>query len=84
MPSWFWSVVIGIAAGWIAGQVIKGSGYGLLGDLIVGAIGGWIGGWLFGKLGIAPGSGLVGALITAVVGAILLVALLRLLRRGSR
>ena len=80
MPSWFWWIVIGIAAGWLAGQVMKGSGYGLLGDLIIGAIGGYIGGWLFGKLGIAAGSGPVGAIITATIGAILLIIVLRALR----
>ncbi|MCX6086158.1 MAG: GlsB/YeaQ/YmgE family stress response membrane protein [Caldiserica bacterium] len=84
MPSWFWWIVIGIAAGWLAGQVMKGSGYGLLGDLIIGAIGGYIGGWLFGKLGIAAGSGPVGAIITATIGAILLIIVLRALRGGRR
>jgi len=84
MPSWFWWIVVGIAAGWLAGQVMKGSGYGLLGDLIIGAIGGYIGGWLFGKLGIAAGSGPVGAIITATVGAILLIVVLRALRGGRR
>jgi uncharacterized membrane protein YeaQ/YmgE (transglycosylase-associated protein family) len=84
MPSWFWWIVIGIAAGWLAGQVMKGSGYGLLGDLIIGAIGGYIGGWLFGKLGIAAGSGPVGAIITATIGAILLIVVLRALRGGRR
>jgi uncharacterized membrane protein YeaQ/YmgE (transglycosylase-associated protein family) len=84
MPSWFWWIVVGIAAGWLAGQVMKGSGYGLLGDLIIGAIGGYIGGWLFGKLGIAAGSGPIGAIITATVGAILLIVVLRALRGGRR
>jgi uncharacterized membrane protein YeaQ/YmgE (transglycosylase-associated protein family) len=84
MPSWFWWIVIGIAAGWLAGQVMKGSGYGLLGDLIIGAIGGYIGGWLFGKLGIATGSGPIGAIITATVGAILLIIVVRALRGGRR
>jgi uncharacterized membrane protein YeaQ/YmgE (transglycosylase-associated protein family) len=84
MPSWFWWIVVGIAAGWLAGLVMKGSGYGLLGDLIIGAIGGYIGGWLFGKLGIAAGSGPIGAIITATVGAILLIVVLRALRGGRR
>jgi len=83
MPNWFWWIIIGIAAGWIAGQVMKGSGYGLLGDLIIGAIGGLIGGYVFGLLGI-KGGGLLGALITAVVGAILLIAVVRAIRGGRR
>ena len=83
MPNWVWFIIIGIAAGWIAGQVMKGSGYGLLGDLIIGAIGGLIGGYVFGLLGI-KGGGLLGALITAVVGAILLIAVVRAIRGGRR
>jgi uncharacterized membrane protein YeaQ/YmgE (transglycosylase-associated protein family) len=83
MPNWLWWIIIGIAAGWIAGQVMKGSGYGLLGDLIIGAIGGLIGGYVFGLLKI-PSSGIWGALITAVVGAILLIAVVRAIRGGRR
>jgi uncharacterized membrane protein YeaQ/YmgE (transglycosylase-associated protein family) len=83
MPNWVWWIIIGIAAGWIAGQVMKGSGYGLLGDLIIGAIGVYIGGYVFGLLKI-PSSGLWGALITAVVGAILLIIVVRALRGGRR
>lgn len=83
MPSWLWWIIIGIAAGWIAGQVMKGSGYGLLGDLIIGAIGGWIGGYVFGLLNIKS-SGIWGALITAVIGAILLIAVVRAIRGGRR
>ncbi len=76
MPSWLWWIIIGVAAGWIAGQVMKGSGYGLLGDLVIGAIGGLIGGYVFGLLKI-PSSGIWGALLTAVIGAILLIAIVR-------
>jgi uncharacterized membrane protein YeaQ/YmgE (transglycosylase-associated protein family) len=83
MPNWVWFIIIGIAAGWIAGQVMKGSGYGLLGDLIIGAIGGLIGGYVFGLLKIKS-SGLWGALITAVVGSILLIIVVRALRGGRR
>ena len=73
-------LVIGAVAGWLAGMIIKGGGYGLVGDIIVGVIGSLIGGWLFGLLGIAAG-GLIGSIIAAVVGAIILLALLRLIRR---
>lgn len=72
-------MLIGIAAGWLAGQIMKGGGFGLLGDLIVGVIGALLGGYLFGLLGISAG-GTVGSLITATVGAIVLIALLRLIR----
>jgi len=77
-----WFILIGIAAGWLAGQIMKGGGYGLLGDMIVGIIGALLGGFLFGLLGLAYG-GLLGSLITATVGAIILIALLRLIRRGG-
>jgi uncharacterized membrane protein YeaQ/YmgE (transglycosylase-associated protein family) len=83
MPNWVWFIIIGIAAGWLAGQVMKGSGYGLLGDLIIGAIGGFIGGYVFGLLKI-PSGGRLGSLITATVGAILLIVVVRALRGGRR
>lgn len=77
--SLLWFLLIGIAAGWLAGQIMKGGGFGLLGDLIVGVIGALLGGYLFGLLGISAG-GTVGSLITATIGAIVLIALLRLIR----
>ncbi|MCE5193067.1 MAG: GlsB/YeaQ/YmgE family stress response membrane protein [Candidatus Cryosericum sp.] len=83
MPGWFWWIVIGIAGGWIAGQLMKGSGYGLIGDLVIGAVGGLLGGWVFGLLGIKS-TGLWGSLITAVVGAVLLIVVVRALGGGKR
>ena len=74
-------LVIGLVAGWLAGRIMKGGGYGLVGDLIVGVIGSFIGGWLFGVLGIYIG-GILGSLVAAVVGALVLLFLLRLIRRG--
>ena len=74
-------LVIGAGAGWLAGVIMKGGGYGLVGDIIVGVIGSLIGGWLFGLLGIAAG-GLIGSIIAAVVGAIILIAILRLIKRA--
>jgi uncharacterized membrane protein YeaQ/YmgE (transglycosylase-associated protein family) len=74
-------LVIGAVAGWFAGVIMKGGGYGLVGDIIVGVIGSLIGGWLFGLLGIAAG-GLIGSIIAAVVGAIILIAILRLVKRA--
>jgi len=63
-------------------MVMKGGGYGLIGDMIVGVIGALIGGWLFGKLGIGAGGGLIGAIITAFVGAVIFIALLRAIKRA--
>lgn len=76
-----WFALIGLAAGWLAGQLTKGGGYGLVGDLVIGVIGALLGGFLFGLVGLAPTS-LLGSLITATVGAVLLVILLRRLKRS--
>ena len=76
-----WFVVIGIVAGWLAGQITKGSGFGLLGDLIVGVLGSLLGGFLFGLLGFGA-YGLIARLLMAVVGAVLLLFLIRLVRRA--
>ncbi len=78
---WIWFLLVGLIAGWLAGQVMRGSGYGIIGDLIVGVLGALLGGWLFGKLGIAVG-GLLGAIVMAFVGAIILVWVLRLFKRA--
>ncbi|HEY7686127.1 MAG TPA: GlsB/YeaQ/YmgE family stress response membrane protein [Gemmatimonadales bacterium] len=74
-------LLIGIAAGWLAGRIMKGGGFGLFGDMIVGVIGAFLGGWLFGLLGISAG-GLLGLLVTAFVGAVVLLFLIRLVKRG--
>jgi len=76
-----WFLIIGIAAGWLAGQLMKGGGYGLIGDLVLGVIGAFIGGWLFGVLGISAG-GLIGRLITATIGAAVLLFLIRLIKKA--
>ncbi len=76
-----WFVVIGIVAGWLAGQITKGSGFGLLGDLIVGVLGSLLGGFLFGLLGFGA-YGLIARLVMAVVGAVMLLFLIRLVRRA--
>lgn len=78
-----WFLLIGLAAGWLAGMIMKGGGFGLVGDLVVGVIGALLGGWLFRALGIAA-YGMLGALITATVGAVVLIALLRMVRRVPR
>jgi uncharacterized membrane protein YeaQ/YmgE (transglycosylase-associated protein family) len=77
-----WFLIVGLIAGWLAGKVMRGGGYGVVGDMIVGVIGALIGGWLFGRLGIGVGGGLIGAIIVAFVGAVILIFLLRLIRRG--
>jgi uncharacterized membrane protein YeaQ/YmgE (transglycosylase-associated protein family) len=81
LTSLIWFLLIGLIAGWLAGQLMRGGGFGIVGDMIVGVIGALLGGWLFGVLGIHAG-GLIGAIITAFVGAIILIALLRVIRRA--
>jgi uncharacterized membrane protein YeaQ/YmgE (transglycosylase-associated protein family) len=77
-----YAILVGLIAGWLAGQVMKGGGYGVIADILLGLVGGVIGGWLFGVLGIFPGGGLVGRVIVAFVGAVILVAISRALRRA--
>ena len=77
-----YSIVVGLIAGWLAGQVMRGGGYGVLVDIILGILGGIVGGWLFGQLGIWPGGGLIGAICVSFVGAVILVAITRALKRA--
>jgi len=72
-------LVIGAVAGWLAGQLTRGHGFGLLGDIVVGIIGALLGGFLFGLLGLRSFS-LIGSLVTATVGAIVLLYVVRLLK----
>jgi uncharacterized membrane protein YeaQ/YmgE (transglycosylase-associated protein family) len=76
-----WFLLIGLAAGWIASMVMKSGRGGVLQYMVIGVIGALLGGWLFSLLGISAG-GLIGSLIVATVGAIVLIALLRLLRKA--
>lgn len=78
-----WFILIGLCAGWLAGQLTKGGGFGVIGDIVVGVIGALLGGFLFGNLGIYPGGGMLGSLIVATIGAIILILLLRLIKRGK-
>jgi uncharacterized membrane protein YeaQ/YmgE (transglycosylase-associated protein family) len=76
-----WFILIGLVAGWLAGVIMKGGGYGVVGDIVVGVLGALIGGWLFSKLGVGAG-GLLGAIVVATIGAIVLIVLLRLIKRA--
>ncbi|TAE50639.1 MAG: GlsB/YeaQ/YmgE family stress response membrane protein [Bacteroidetes bacterium] len=74
-------ILIGIASGFIAGQLIKGRGFGVVGNLIVGVIGAVIGGWIFRSLGFYAGRGIVPSLITSVLGSVVLLYVVNLIRR---
>lgn len=77
-----WFILIGLAAGWLAGQLVKGGGFGVIGDIIVGVIGALLGGFLFGALGFSSGGGLLGSLIVATIGAVVLLLLIRVIKRA--
>jgi uncharacterized membrane protein YeaQ/YmgE (transglycosylase-associated protein family) len=74
-------IVVGLIAGWLAGKVMKGGGYGIVVDIILGMLGGIVGGWLFGMVGISAGGGLIGGIIVSFVGAVILVWITRLLKK---
>jgi uncharacterized membrane protein YeaQ/YmgE (transglycosylase-associated protein family) len=77
-----WFLIIGIVAGWLAGKIMRGGGFGLVGDLVVGVIGAVLGGFLFGLLGLSA-NGLIGSLVTATVGAVVLLFLIHLVKRPN-
>ena len=77
-----WFVLIGLVAGWLAGQFMKGGGFGIVGDIIVGVLGALIGGFVFSSLGLSAGGGLLGSLVVATIGAVLLIFILRLIKRA--
>jgi uncharacterized membrane protein YeaQ/YmgE (transglycosylase-associated protein family) len=74
-------LIVGAIAGWLAGVIMKGYGFGLLGNIIVGIVGAVIGGWLLPRLGIVIGGGIVGSIINATIGAVILLFLIGLVRR---
>lgn len=82
MPLFVYWIIVGLVAGWLAGKVMKGGGYGVLVDIILGMLGSIVGGWLFGLLGLWPGGGILASIIVAFVGAIILIAISRALRRA--
>ncbi len=77
-------LLVGLVAGWLAGQIVKGTGFGLVGDIGIGIIGAFIATWLFPRLGVSIGSGLLRAIVSATIGAILLLLIFRLIRRRGR
>jgi uncharacterized membrane protein YeaQ/YmgE (transglycosylase-associated protein family) len=76
--NWLLFLLIGLVAGWLAGVIMKGKGFGLIGNLIVGVIGAILGGWLLGGL---IGGGLIGALVVALIGALILLFLIGLIKK---
>jgi uncharacterized membrane protein YeaQ/YmgE (transglycosylase-associated protein family) len=77
-------LVVGVIAGWLAGQIVRGTGFGLIADLCIGIIGAFIGNWLLPQLRVELGAGYVGAIIQATIGAVLLLVVLRLVKGRGR
>ena len=75
-------LVVGIVAGWLAGKVVRGVGFGLIGDLLVGIAGAFVAAWLFPRLGIRIGTGIISEIIFSALGAIILLLVVRLIRRA--
>jgi uncharacterized membrane protein YeaQ/YmgE (transglycosylase-associated protein family) len=75
---------VGLVAGWLAGKIVQGTGFGIVGDILVGIAGALIASFLFPKLGIAIGSGLVREIIYSAIGAVVLLLIVRLVRTGGR
>ncbi len=74
-------LVVGAIAGWLAGVIVAGGGFGLIGDIVVGIIGAVVGGWLLPRLGIFIGGGFIGAIINALIGAVIVLLVVRLVKR---
>jgi uncharacterized membrane protein YeaQ/YmgE (transglycosylase-associated protein family) len=77
------TLIVGIVAGWLAGKVVRGAGFGIIGDLLIGIIGAFIGSWLLPRVGMHLGTGMVSAIVNATIGAILLLLAVRLLGGGA-
>ena len=75
-------LVVGAVAGWLAGQIVKGHGFGLIGNIVVGIIGAFLAGWLLPMVGLAIGGGIVAAIINALIGAVILLFLIGLIKRA--
>jgi len=81
MHGFIWWIVVGLIAGWLAGKVMKGGGYGVLMDILLGIAGGILGGWVFGLIGIHAG-GMIGQIVVAFIGAVILVGITRLIKKA--
>ena len=80
--NFLWFLIVGIIAGWLAGVLVKGGGFGLVGDLVVGVIGAFLGGFLFNLLGLYSSGGLIGSIVVSTVGAVVLLIIVRAIKRA--
>jgi uncharacterized membrane protein YeaQ/YmgE (transglycosylase-associated protein family) len=77
-------ILVGLVAGWLAGKIVQGTGYGLIGDIAIGIAGALIAGWLFPMIGFVIGGGIIAAIIHATIGAVLLLVIIRLVKNGGK
>lgn len=82
IESLFVLIIVGAIAGWLAGLIVKGFGFGLIGNIVIGILGALIATWLFPRLGVSLGSGLVSAIISATLGAVILLVVVGVIRRA--
>lgn len=75
-------IIIGAIAGWLAGMIVKGAGFGLIGNIVIGIVGAVVAGWLLPRIGIVIGSGIVAAIINAVIGAVIILVIVSLVKRS--
>jgi uncharacterized membrane protein YeaQ/YmgE (transglycosylase-associated protein family) len=75
-------LLIGAVAGWLAGLVVKGFGFGLIGNIVVGVLGAFIAGYVFPAIGVSLGAGIIGAIIHATIGAVILLLVVRVIKRA--
>ena len=75
-------IVIGAVAGWLAGQIVRGMGFGLIGNIVVGIVGAFVAGWLLPRIGIVIGGGIVASIINATIGAVVLLVIIGLIKRA--
>jgi uncharacterized membrane protein YeaQ/YmgE (transglycosylase-associated protein family) len=76
-------LAVGLVAGWLAGQIVQGTGFGIVGDLIIGVVGALIGSWMLPQLNVHLGSGIIAAIVNATIGALILLVVIRLVRGGG-
>jgi len=77
-----WWIIVGLIAGWAAGKIMKGGGYGVVADIFLGIVGGILGGWVVGLLGLGAG-GLIWSILVAILGAVILIWITRLIKREA-
>ncbi len=75
-------IIVGAIAGWLAGLIVKGAGFGLLGNIVIGIIGAVVAGWLLPQLGVRLGAGWIGEIINAAIGGVIVLVILSLIRRA--